>query len=108
MATLEDLDTVLNDTTIELLGDTITYTPSGGGPLSFKALVDYADEAERLGGSRKVTADVSIEVPRARVAEPDGQDVITLPKTGLEYLPKDWLLDRSGDNWIIALKKKPI
>jgi hypothetical protein len=104
---LEAWDEPLNATTLGLLGDTITYTPSGGEPLSFTAIVDYGDTTERLSGSKVVTSDVSVEVPVNVVSEPTSADVIDLPKTAQLYQPKDWLLDQSGDNWIVALKKKP-
>lgn len=109
MSALEALDVELESTTRALLGDTITYTPAGRPSLpAFDAIVDYAESADRRGGSRLIQDDMSVEVPVSLVAEPDGKDVIALPKRpGKQYHPRDWLRDESGDCWVIALKEKP-
>lgn len=105
---LEALDAELNATTLALLGDTVTYTPAGGSPLTFAAIVDYSDEVELLAGSRVQGADCAVEVPVSVIAEPNGADRIALPKRpGTVFAPKQHLRDESGDNWLIALKTVP-
>src|SRR4051812_20002895 len=104
---LEDFGSELNLTTVDLLGDTITYTPQGGSPATFKAIVDYGDEVERLAGSNVIHGECAVEVPLSRVPFVQSGDVIHLPKTGLDYKPRDSRRDESGDNWLIILKRKP-
>jgi hypothetical protein len=107
---LEALDAALNSNTLALLGDTITYTPAAGALAepTFKAIVDYGDQIDDLGGTRAVVNDCAVEVPVATIAEPDGADIIDLPRRpGERFQPKDWKLDESGMNWLIVLKTKP-
>lgn len=105
---LEDFDAALNATTLDLLGDTITYKPYGGSPLTFRAIVDYGDNVEQLSGSEMIVGDCAVEVPKARIAEPDKRDEIVLPKrVGQTFQPKSYRLDETGMNWLILLKKKP-
>lgn len=106
---LEDFDDVLNETSLDLLGDSITYTPAGGSALSFKAIVDYADRVEQLSGTKMVVGENAVEVPIATVDVPTNEDEILLPKrAGVIYQPKGWIRDESGDNWLIVLKRKPV
>lgn len=105
---LEALDARLNATTFTLLGDTVTYTPSGGSPLTIKAIVDYSDNIDRFGGTQAVVGDNAVELARTDVAAPTSTDELLLPKrAGQIYQPKHFTLDESGDNWLIVLKKKP-
>lgn len=104
---LEDFDSSLNATTLDLLGDSITYTPAGGSPIVIKALVDHDDAERDFGGSRSVVDDPAIEVAKADVPDPDVEDVIHLPRTGLDYHPRGApRTDTTGLNWLIALKRK--
>lgn len=105
---LEDFDAELDSTTLALLGDTIIYTPSAGVPLTFRAIVDYGDDIERLSGTGVVRGECAVEVPVATIAQPSGADLIDLPKrAGERFLPKDWKLNKAGDGWLILLKRKP-
>lgn len=108
MAGLEDFDAALETTTLELLGDTIAYTPSGGSPLSLKAIVDYAESFDQLAGSRVQSDDLAVEIARTAVAEPSGADRLTLPKRpGETFKPRDWRSDETGANWLVLLAKVP-
>lgn len=104
---LEDFDALLESKTRDLLGDTITYIPAGGAPLTLKAVVDYSDTDETLGSSRAASSDVAIEVPVSIIATVSSGDVVTLPRTGLNYQPRQSLRDESGMSWLILLKVKP-
>src|SRR4051812_18329356 len=98
---LEALDEALNSNTLALLGDTITYTPAGGSPQTIRAIADYSDGDRLLGSSKVLASEAAVEVPVAIIAQPAAGDVITLPRTGLDYQPKQFLLDESGMNWLI-------
>lgn len=105
---LEDLDAPLEQTTRDLLGDTITYTPAGGGPLTFKAIVDYGDNIEQLGSSGVMTSDCAVELPVSIIAEPAKGDVALLPRRpGQRFGPKDWKRDETGFNWLVPLARLP-
>lgn len=107
-AALEDFDALLETGTRGLLGDTITYTPKGGEPLTIKALVEYDDQEQSLAGSRVVAGDCAVEVSVADVPVWNGADEIVLPRRpGQVFLPKKVMLDETGMNWLIGLKKKP-
>lgn len=105
---LEAFDATLDEQSRTLLGDTITYTPHGDAPATFKAIVDYGDQERTIGSSLAVAAEPAVEVPVSLVATVDPQDVIHLPRTGLDYVPKGPAKrDRSGRHWLILLKRKP-
>lgn len=105
---LEDFDDALESRTRDLLGDTITYTPFGGAPITFKAIVDYSGTIDQLAGSKVAADDCVAEVPNSIVPVPTGQDIIDLPKRpGVRFMAKDWVPDETGMSWLILLKKKP-
>lgn len=105
---LEALDEELESTSRELLGDTITYTPHGGSPRTFKAIVDYGDGERELGGSGVISPDRAVEVPRSIIASVDPRDTIHLHRLRLDHLPKgEAKLDETGMNWLVLLKRKP-
>lgn len=105
---LEALDEALNERTLALLGDTITYRPGGGAALpAFKAIVEHGDAKYELGFSGAVASDAAAEVPVATIAQPNGADVVSLARTGLDYSPKQYRRDESGLNWLILLKVRP-
>jgi hypothetical protein len=104
---LEALDEVLNTTSLALLGDTITYTPEGGAPLTLKAIVDHSDGEKLLSNSRVMTSEAAVEVAISDVPQPKGGDVIHLPKPGQDFNPKNFEKDKSGMNWLILLKRVP-
>ena len=107
---LEALDETLNGTTLTLLGDTITFTPSGGSARHFKALVDYGDEAELISGSRVVKGDCAVEIPltEATRTEAAGATYELPRRPGEAFLAKNVRLDDSGKNWLVVLKRKPV
>lgn len=104
---LEDFDALLNATTLDLLGDTITYTPEGAALLTFKAIADQGQMVERLSGSMVIQGEQAVEVPRTLVATVKKGDLITLPAhPGKQFNPKSWVRDESGANWLIVLARK--
>lgn len=108
MVSLEDFDDALETRTRTTLGETITYTPSGGAPLVLKAIVEYDDQEQSIGGSRVIGGDCAAEVPVSEVPTWSGADELLLPRRpGQVFLPKKVMLDETGMNWLMALKKKP-
>lgn len=104
---LESLDASLNATTLDRLGDSVTYTPLGAAAKTVKALVDHDDAERDFGGSRAVADDPAIEVAKTDIPVVDPGDVIRLPRTGLDYKPKGAArTDSTGLNWLIQLKRK--
>ncbi|HEX5183589.1 MAG TPA: hypothetical protein VFW19_10615 [Allosphingosinicella sp.] len=102
------MDATLNATTLDLLGDTITYTPFGQPTLTFKAIADYQEKKTVAGVTSTIESEAAVEVPIAAVAAVSGKDVVTLPRLpGLSFNPKQYTLDEGGLNWLILLKKVP-
>ena len=107
---LEDMDAVLNGTTLDLLGDTITYKPSGGSARSFRAIVDYGDDVEQLSGSQVVKGECAVEIPlteAATRAEAEAAEYTLPRRPGQVFQAKNVMLDKSGTNWLVVLKRKP-
>lgn len=106
MPTLEELTAELDETTVEILGDTILYTPFGGATLpAFKAWVEYGDEVRGFGGAGAVAPAVGAMIRKSDVAEVGAGDVIELPLTGASYRPRGAAQsDKTGRWWIVPFK----
>lgn len=97
----DDLDRI----TMATIGDSITYTPSGGSASTIRAWADHSGDTISFGFSEGVTAGAVIQVNKTDVPVATKQDIIALPRTGLTYMPVEILTDRSGRMWNIALGK---
>ena len=107
MVDLSSLSDELFKTTDRLLGDPFTYTPFGGAALQLVNLADHSDVRRDFGGSAAISSDAAVEVPKDRVPAWDKRDVVHLPRTGLDYHPKDVRVDESGRYWRMLLSRKP-
>lgn len=87
------------------IGDSLTYRPGGGAALPpFWAWVAYTNLDVGFDGYTASVDEPSLQVRVLDVPAPTKADIITLPKDGKSYRPKDWKLMPNGDFWAIALK----
>jgi hypothetical protein len=98
---LENLDAVLDSTTLALVGDTVTYTLPGLAPMTFPAIVEYGERV--VPGGSAVEDDLSVEVPFTAVAAPSNRDIILLSKLPGRFKPLNWIRNEAGDGWVIRL-----
>lgn len=104
LPTLESLTAALDAGTVGQLGDPISYRVGAGPAASINAFVDHTDKTDAFAGNQITAQDIIIEVRKADVAAVSATDVITLPRTGLTYSPKDWLNSPCGRFWKILVK----
>lgn len=112
MSTSLELHTdTLDETTVEMLGDSIRYTAAIDG-IEYRRKVWADHRTQRTGPSVGVmVGDCFIEIRKVDLpAKPSGQDEVFLPRkgeAGETFNPKQVDEDESGNWWIVALKKKP-
>lgn len=108
MPSLEDLDSILFETTDNILGDTITYAIGGLNPAAIKAQVNHASDAQMFGAIAVVAQEIVIEVRKALVPAPSQADRITLPRLGnLVVHPVEWCDNESALGHYIKVAKVP-
>ncbi len=106
LPTLDSLTDMLDEKTVELLGDPITYTPAGG---TARALMVWGDQGERNqagGGIGVIVGEKVIEVRMADAPVRPGPGVIVEFADGSRYEPREVRSDESGRWWIVGLKAK--
>lgn len=107
--TLENVTALLDEKTVTLLGDSISYTPAGGTATPLKAFVDYSEQARDFGWSASTVQEMMFEI---RIVDapvrPDHAVRIALPKLpGAVWQPRDVRLSSSGTMWRFGLKQVP-
>ncbi len=101
---LETFTDELDETSVEVLGDPVTYKLANLLPQSIMAFVDHTDKTDAFAGVQITAQDIVMEVFKTAVPVVAATDTITLPRLGKTYNPKDWLNTPSGRGWIILLK----
>lgn len=106
---LESVTAILDEKTVTLLGDSISYTPTGGAATPLKAFVDHSEESRDFGYSATTVQEMMFEI---RIVDapvrPDKAVRITLPKLpGLVWQPRDVKMNASGTMWRFGLKQVP-
>jgi hypothetical protein len=91
---------------LALIGDDLTYCPNGGAPIAppFRAWVAYTQLDVGFDGYTANVDEPSLQVRVSDVPTPTRFDIITLPKTGTSYSPRDWKMMPNGEFWSIALR----
>lgn len=105
---LESMTPAVFSTIDQRLGDTITVTPAGKAPLSFKANVNHRDKTRLLDFSSATAQDILIDIDKALVSgKPNAAWRIALPRLpGRIFSPKDVNTDESGFRWEFGLKEE--
>lgn len=103
--TLESVTDMLFTQSDALLGDAFTLTPQGGAPIALRRHVDHRDRVADFGSSGAIISDAFVEIAKTDRAEILMTDVISLPWTGFDYLPRDIRTDRSGRYWVVELEQ---
>lgn len=104
LPTLESLTDTLDAQTVGLLGDPISYKVGDTAAVSINAFVDHTDKTEAFAGNQITAQDIVVDVRKIDIPTVSTTDVVTLPRTGLTYSPKDWLNSPCGRFWKILLK----
>lgn len=96
----------MDATVLSRIGDDLTYCPGGGAPITppFRAWVAYTQIDVGFDGYTASVDEPSLQVRLVDVPAPSKADLITLPKTGKTYRPKDWNIMPNGEFWSMPLK----
>lgn len=106
MTTLRDATAAAEQAINDALGDAITYDPASGAPATFNAWVEFGNSDVSTGNSSSNAESIVIEVPYAKVAQPDRADRITIAlRPGKTYAPAGWEQGLTGATWRIPLKR---
>jgi hypothetical protein len=108
MATTADFDSLtdaLNEASVGMLGDTITYTPMGGAAKTIKAFVDDYEAINDFGQSSAIAAEVTMQILITDVpVRPARDDRIMVKTSGRTYSPLAARLGRDGRFWHVDCK----
>lgn len=105
LPTLEDLDALVNEACMDVLGDTLTYTPAGQSARTLKGYVENTEAIRDLQTGQVIEQAMTVQVLVVDVpARPSGAVRIALPKKpGKTYKPANVRMDRSGTHWEFEL-----
>lgn len=97
----------LYETTMDTpgVGDSITYAAGGVRPRTINAHVSHRDKTEALAGTQLTDQDIVVEVLMRDVPVVSQTDLITLPRIGARFAPREWTRDDAGKSWIIYVRK---
>lgn len=104
---LEAATAALDREVVAALGDSFTYTPSGGSATPVVGFVDYDEDAVQYGAGSSIAQQIVIEAPVADIpVRPDANCRITgLARfSGKTYAPTGVVVSDSGF-WRFALKE---
>lgn len=105
MSNLEDLTDEIDATCDELVGETITYIPSGRAMLRPQAHVFYSDGNRDIGAGQAIEQDIMIHIRKALLpTQPASGDRIQLKRhPGKTFRPTNPTTDDSGTYWVCNL-----
>ena len=100
LPTLESLDSLLDGTTMTVLGDSLTYDG-----VAHKGFVDYGEQTRV--GIGAIEQDMTVQIRRADIpVRPSASNRVVLARLpGETYQPAAVELDDSGNHWVFALKR---
>lgn len=106
MERLDDLTDAMDAECVDILGDSIAYTPDGGAQVSLRAFVDISDDERQIGGNDAVVEDYSIQIRIVDAPALSKDDVIVVSKmSGQAFSPVGILRDSSGRWWNARLRR---
>lgn len=103
---LESISERMESDITDRVGERITYSPEGGGPLYPKAHVFYGDEQTDIGAGQAIEQDITVKIAKIALPHmPRSADRIRLGRRpGVEFKPTNPSTDDSGFDWIVKLK----
>jgi hypothetical protein len=104
--TLDSMTELLDETSRDVLGETIQYKPSGGSYAGLGAHVDYGEATERFEAAQIVTQAIRVSLMKADVPAKPGSAVrVQLAKlAGLTFKPVNVASDSAGTHWEFDLE----
>jgi hypothetical protein len=102
---LEDFEGGLNAQCMALLGDSLTYTPVSGSPVT-RGYVDYRDVARDIQTGQIIAQDIMVQILRTDApVRPSSSCRVALGKiAGTTFRPINIRRDESGDHWEFELE----
>jgi hypothetical protein len=95
----------------EKLGNTMTVTPQGGSPVTFKGNVDFGEDVLDFGGpgARAVAQTMTADYAMTWVAGKPGKGwrVTFAAIAGRTFEPLNARADETGSRWVFELKELP-
>lgn len=103
---LESISDRMEDDINSRVGEIITYTPEGSGPLHPRAHVNYRDADRDLGGGHAIEQDITVTIRKTYLPHmPRSADRVRLGKRpGMEFHPVNPSTDDSGFDWVFNVK----
>lgn len=109
---LENLSAGLRDgpRSAEILGDTITYTPSGGSAQDILGMVEFDEEMAVGGHGAVATQSIEVEIDlEFRAARPLDADRLQFPNVpslaGRTFKPVNIRRNHTGDAWVFGVER---
>lgn len=107
MSNLEDITDEIDDACDDLVGETITYIPSGRPILRPQAHVYYSDGERDIGAGQAIEQDIMLHIRKTLIPTmPASGDRIRLKRhAGKTFRPTNPTTDDSGAYWIVNVKE---
>lgn len=106
MPNIDDFLDGMIDATDAILGDEISYKPSGGGWTTVRAFIDYGEVLRDLGGSAQaIDSEVTVTLSkRQAAAKPASASRLKLPKLSADPFRPINVRDL-GDDWVFGVQR---